>query len=172
MQMRWKGAAARFIFDRCQKGTTVIGHRSRRTCGAQATSLAVSLTGRFHPYRTLSSVRFRFAPPLEAFEHGGVVNLEYSGDRPSAEPLLSQDTHSCVKFSSPYGVALAPKCSTASAFRNGANSRRGVRWANLKNWLFRASFRALALRSSVQPELASDAADVSPRVQGRPNRFL
>src|SRR5262249_47602447 len=52
------------------------------------------------------------------------------------------------------------------------STERNIRWTNLKNRLLSASFRALALRSSVQPELASDAADVSPRVQGRPNRLL
>ena len=26
MQMRWRGRAVRFIFDRCRKGTTVLGH--------------------------------------------------------------------------------------------------------------------------------------------------
>jgi len=40
------------------------------------------------------------------------------------------------------------------------------------NELALLSTRALALRSSVPPELASDVADVSPRVQGRPNRLL
>ncbi len=85
---------------------------------------------------------------------------------------FSAKTRTCASNFSPNAVALMPKCSTASAFRNGARSRRGVRWANLKNRLLRASFRALTLRSSVQPELASDVADVSPRVQGRPNRFL
>jgi hypothetical protein len=53
------------------------------------------------------TVTLRFAPQPDALEYGGVCNLEHSGDGPNAEPLLRQNTHSCVKF-------LA-KCSGISA---------------------------------------------------------
>ena len=87
--------------------------------------------------------------------------------RPCLNKMRTRDSN-CL----PKPTALGPKFLTFSTFRNKAGSRRDAWCANAKKRLLRASLLAFALRLSFHPELACDGAEVSPRVQGSPNRLL
>jgi hypothetical protein len=113
---------------------------------------------------------FALTPVHGAIGYRGASRIERTGDSRVGEPFIKQRTHSSLERFAEADRMLAQ---VLNRFRLQERGRRAPRRQMIrsKNRFLRANFLALALRSSVHPELAIDAADVSPRVQGSPNRL-
>lgn len=124
-----------------------------RNCRCSIRSQAI-VQPRFLPRRGLHIPRlFRLGPRQCLVRRFTVFRFTLSACAMAASvsPLSNK---MCTRDSKPLPkpVAFLPKFFSASAFRNSAACRRGVRCANSKNRLLRASLLAFILRSRFHPE--------------------